>query len=155
MQHRMKTHQLTKEQMEALLSSASTGSLATLGSGGSPYVTPVHFLYLGGAVYIHGLPKGQKLDNIRADSRVGMAVYEMDGLLHDPDGQPCNTNTKYESVILSGDASLVGDMEAKREVLAGIVKKYTPHLDGLPETMVAGTAVIKIEIREMTGKYYG
>lgn len=156
MQHRMKTHPLTKEKIDKLLSSTSTGSLATLNNDGSPYVTPVHFLYFNEALYIHGLPKGQKIDNIVADSRVSMTVYEMESLLLDPNEEPCETNTKYESVIVSGKATLVDDKEHKKEVLAEIVKKYTPHLTQkeIPDNMVKSTAVIKIEMQNVTGKYY-
>ncbi|WP_312642506.1 pyridoxamine 5'-phosphate oxidase family protein [Hydrogenoanaerobacterium sp.] len=88
MQHRMKTHRLTKEQVNNLLSQTQTGCLATLNTNGSPYVTPIHFLYLDNAIYIHGLPKGQKIDNIKANSNVSMTVYEMGGLLLDPDVSP-------------------------------------------------------------------
>lgn len=156
MQHRMKTHPLNQEQIDKLLLSAATGSLATLNSDGSPYVTPVHFIYTNDAIYLHGLPKGQKIDNIKADPRVSIAVYEMDSLLLDPNEKPCDTNTKYESVIISGRALFIDDADHKKEVLKGIVQKYTPHLDQreLPDSMVKGTAVIKIEIQEITGKYY-
>lgn len=117
MQHRMKTHPLTKERANKLLSTSSVGSLATLNSDGSPYVIPVHFLHYNDSIYIHGLPKGQKIDNIKADRRVNITVYKMDALLLDPDGKPCDTNTKYESVIISGTAALVEDLELKKEVL--------------------------------------
>jgi nitroimidazol reductase NimA-like FMN-containing flavoprotein (pyridoxamine 5'-phosphate oxidase superfamily) len=152
----MKTHPLTKEKVDKLLSSTATGSLATLNNDGSPYVIPVHFLYYNDAIYIHGLPKGQKIDNIKADPRISMTVYEMDSILLDPNEKPCDTNTKYESVVVSGKAILVDDLEHKKEVLVGIVKKYTPHLaqKELPDNMVKGTAVIKIEMQALTGKYY-
>jgi hypothetical protein len=152
----MKTHPLTKEKVDKLLLSTSTGSLATLNNDGSPYVNPVHFLYYNDAIYIHGLPKGQKIGNIKADPRVSMTVYEMDSLLLDPSEKPCDTNTKYESVIFSGKAILVDDLEHKKEILAGIIKKYTPHLaqKELPNNMVKGTAVIKIKMQNVTGKYY-
>jgi len=152
----MKTHMLTKDEVNQLLVRTTTGSLSTLNDDGAPYVTPVHYLYYNGAIYIHGLPKGQKIDNIKADPRVSMTVYEMDRLLLDPDEKPCDTNTKYQSVILSGKAILVEDIEHKREVLVEIVKKYTPHIAGnaLPENMVKGTAVIQIQILDIMGKYY-
>ncbi len=156
MQHRMKTHPLTKEKIDNLLLSTSIGSLATLNNDGSPYVIPVHFLYYNEAIYIHGLPNGQKVDNIGADSRVSMTVYEMESLLLDPNEEPCETNTKYESVIVSGEARLVDDQDHKKQVLAEIVKKYTPHLTEkeIPDNMVKSTAVIKIEMQNVTGKYY-
>lgn len=156
MQHRMKTHPLTNEQAEALLERMPMGSLATLNSDGSPYVTPIHYIYDCECVYFHGLPKGQKLDNLKADPRVSMTVYEMEGLLLDPSGKPCDTNTKYQSIILSGVASLVEEMPQKKEILQKIVKKYTPHLSQavLPDNMVKGTAVVQIKIQTITGKYY-
>jgi nitroimidazol reductase NimA-like FMN-containing flavoprotein (pyridoxamine 5'-phosphate oxidase superfamily) len=85
-----------------------------------------------------------------------MTVYEVDSLLLDPDEKPCDTNTKYESVIVSGKAIFVDNLEIKKGVLAGIVEKYTPHLIGkkLPDNMVMSTAVVKIEVQNMTGKYY-
>ena len=60
MQHRMKTHQLDRQQIDSLLDRAEVASLATINADGTPYVTPVHFWYQEGAVYVHGLPAGQK-----------------------------------------------------------------------------------------------
>jgi len=156
MQHRMKTHILTKEQIDNLLMKTQMGCLATLNANGVPYVTPIHFLYLDNAIYIHGLPKGQKIDNIKANSSVSMAVYDMDCLLLDPDGKPCDTNTKYQSVIIEGTAVLLDNVEQKKKILNGIVEKYTPHLvdKPLPENMLKGTAIIEISINIVTGKYF-
>ncbi len=156
MQHRMKTHPLTEEQIKQLLERAPIGSLVTINPDGTPYSTPIHFVYYDEAIFFHGLPKGKKLDNIGHDSRVGFSVYEMDKLLLDPTGKPCDTNTKYQSVIISGTAKLVDDMEKKSRVLRTIVEKYTPHLVNheIPHNMAKGTAVIRIDVTEMTGKYY-
>jgi len=152
----MKTHPLTEEQINHLLQRAQTGSLATLNPDGTPYSTPIHFVYYDNAIFVHGLPKGKKLDNIAQDSRVGFSVFEMDKLLLDPDGKSWDTNTKYESVIISGTAKLVDDIEEKRNALNKIVEKYTPHLvnNEIPSNMVKGTAVIRIDVTEITGKYY-
>lgn len=156
MQYRMKTHIMTKEKVEDLLNRAATCSMATLNGDGTPYVTPMHHVYHNGFLYMHGLPKGKKIDNIKANPCVSITVYEMQGLLLDPNGKACDTNTQYESVILSGMAALVADIDLKREALMEVVKKYTPHLAGtsLPENMVRGTAVIQVQILDMTGKFY-
>lgn len=115
MQHRMKTHPLNRDQIDRLLSRSMTGCLATLNRDGSPYVTPVHFINENGFIYFHGLPKGQKVDNIKSDPRVSMTVYEMDGLLLDAEDKPCDTNTKYQSVIISGMAFFIDDIEEKKK----------------------------------------
>ncbi|KAF5061012.1 pyridoxamine 5'-phosphate oxidase family protein [Anaerotignum sp.] len=156
MQYRMKTHPLSEEQITKLLERSQTGNLATINLDGTPYVTPIHFIYYNNKIYAHGLPKGKKLDNITHDQRIGFSVYEMDKLLLDPNEKPCDTNTKYESIIISGKAQLVEDIQVKANILKKVVEKYTPHLSGkeLPAPMVKGTAVIQIDIAEITGKYY-
>lgn len=156
MQYRMKTHILDREVIDKLLNEIQTGCLATVNCDGTPYVIPVHFVYLDRAIYIHGLPKGKKIENIKMNPSVSMTVYNMDGLLLDASHNPCDTNTKYQSVIIDGKAVLLEDYKAKAKALDKIVEKYTPHLadKALPENMVRGTAVIKITVDEITGKYY-
>ena len=152
----MKTHPLTQEQIENLLLKSQIGSLATLNTNNTPYVVPIHFLYQNKTIYFHGLPKGQKIDNIQTNPNVSMTVYEMQDLLLPPNGEPCETNTKYHSVIIAGTASIVTDLPKKQTILKGIVQKYTPELinNPLPKKMVKATAIIKIQILEITGKYY-
>lgn len=156
MEHRMKTHPLTQEQIDALLYSAPVATLATLDDDGAPYALPVHFVYDAGKLYVHGLPQGQKLSNIARDSRVSFMTYRMDGLLMPDNDIPCDVNTQYESVVIRGNAALVEDIARKKEVLSLIVGKYTPALQSrpLPEPMVRGTAVIEITPAAVTGKYY-
>ncbi|MFV0527351.1 MAG: pyridoxamine 5'-phosphate oxidase family protein [Lachnospiraceae bacterium] len=156
MQHRMKTHPLSETRVNALLKRVQTGSLATLNADGTPYNTPVHFVYEDSCIYIHGLPKGQKIDNILRDEKVGFTAYEMQSLLLDANGEPCDTNTQYESVIVTGRAAVVDDLDEKKTILHKIVEKYTPHLSEMriPDNMLRGTAVLKVVVTELTGKYY-
>ena len=156
MQYRMKTHQLAAEQIDSLLKDGLVGSLATINETGDPYVTPIHYFYDNGKVYFHGLPKGQKIDNLKRNPHVSFNVYNMEGLLLDSVGKPCDTNTKYQSVIAQGTAEIVCDIDRKRIIIGAIVDKYTPQYSGkqLPDNMVKGTAIVAITITEMTGKYW-
>lgn len=154
MQARMKHHQLTDEQICSLLKTEKTGHLATLNPDGSPYVVPVHFVYSDERIYIHGLPKGQKIDNLTQDARVCFCVERMDGILLDE--RPCDVNTAYQSAVIKGHAKMISDMALKNTVLRHIIEKYTPSLAAapLPEAAVRGTGVIEITIDEWTGKYF-
>lgn len=156
MQHRMKTHQLTEEQIRTVLEQEQVGVLATINEDGTPYATPMHFAYHDGRLYMHGLPAGQKVSNLKRCGSVCFTVYHMTGLLLDENGKPCDTNTAYQSVIVSGTASFLTDLDAKRAALGRIVGKYTPQLADrpLPDNMVRGTAVIEIDIAAATGKYW-
>lgn len=156
MQHRMKTHQLTDRETERLLSDCMTGTLATVNTDGTPYNVPVHYVFCHNVIYIHGLPAGQKIENLKRNPHICFNVYEMRGLLIDREEKPCDTNTAYASVVIQGTAQLVEDMNEKKTALSAIIQKYTPHLKEkeIPVNMLKGTAVIKLFIREMTGKYY-
>lgn len=156
MQQRMKTHQLTDREINSLLSNCLTGTLATINSDGTPYNVPVHYVYLNNAIYIHGLPVGQKISNLKANPNICFCIYEMKGLLLDDEEKPCDTNTAYESVVIQGKAQIVEDLNEKKDALSAIILKYTPHLTEkeIPLNMLKGTAVIKLSICQMTGKYY-
>lgn len=156
MQNRMKLHTMPVEEVERLLAKGQVGRIASIDSQGYPYIVPVHFVYFNEKIYFHGLPKGQKLDNINQNPKVGFEVDEMLSLISEGIEEPCDVNTEYNSIIISGTAEPVSDIEYKKEVLHKIVEKYTPHLRGkdIPENMIKGTAVIEITIKDCTGKYY-
>ncbi|MDL2300592.1 pyridoxamine 5'-phosphate oxidase family protein [Clostridiaceae bacterium OttesenSCG-928-D20] len=156
MQNRMKKYGLGKEQIENLLDKSLTASLATLNSDGSPYIIPVHYVYFNSKIYLHSAAKGQKLDNIQADNRICLMVFDMERIIQNPNNMPCNTNTIYESVIIQGRAEILKDFEQKRLALSEIVEKYTPGLDPgkMPEASIKATAVVEICIDEITGKFY-
>lgn len=154
MQNRMKQHQLSDAEIEALLMEQQVGRLSTLNPTGFPYTVPVHFAYHEGKIYIHGLGKGQKIDNINLCSKVCFEVDHISGLILSE--KPCNVNTEYQSVIILGEAALIESHEAKEAALELIVVKYTPQLAGekFPVNAVKATAVVEITIMEKTGKYY-
>lgn len=83
-------------------------------------------------------------------------VYELHQLLMDLEERPCFTDTAYTSVVIQGKAALLTDLVEKERALMAIVQKYTPQLveKGLTEARVRGTAVVKITIEHITGKYY-
>ena len=100
MQARMKEHQLTADQIVALLDKAPVGHLGTVDEKGFPYVTPVHFVHLDGSIYFHGLARGRKLANLAADPKVCFEVAGEHSYIQAD--APCDTNTAYRSVIITG-----------------------------------------------------
>lgn len=154
MQNRMREHQLNEEQIKDILSKAAVGNFATIDEKGFPYVVPVHFVYSEGKIYIHGLPKGRKINNLNANEKVGFGINEMKNLIMGDSA--CNVNTEYESIIITGTAKLVTDYPIKENILDKIVNKYTPIFSQskLPDNMIKGTGIIEISILSCTGKYY-
>jgi hypothetical protein len=64
MQYRMKKHPLSEEQITEVLEKTPVGNIATINENGSPYVLPVHHVYHDNKIFIHGLPRGQKISNV-------------------------------------------------------------------------------------------
>lgn len=154
-QHRMKHFQLTQEEIEALLARSEVGRFGTISEDGYPYVIAMHFVCHKGNIYMHGLPKGQKIDNVTNNSK---ACFEVDEMLGMQPGEKvaCDTEAIYNSAVMTGTAHILTDVAYKREVLNKLVEKYTPQFVGkeLPEGMVKGTAVIEIQVERCTGKYH-
>lgn len=157
MQKAMKENQLTLEQREALLNKEHVGHFATINDDGFPYVAPMHYVYMDGKIYMHGLGAGQKIENIKRNPLVGFEIQDCGKMKISKTAETaCNVNTEYESVIITGRARLTEDFETKKKVLWAIVMKYVPELEELPmpDGKITGTVVIEIEIESMTGKYY-
>jgi hypothetical protein len=156
MRHRTKTHLLTQKQIDELLQHAQVGRIGSFSQDGYPYVLPMHFVHFDNKIYMHGLPKGKKIDNIKFNSNVCFEVDEMISLLYAEVEDPCDVNTEFNSVIIKGNAVILQDIDEKKLALSKIVEKFTPHLSDkqMPLNMVKGTAVIRIDIVECVGRYY-
>lgn len=155
MQGRMKQHQLSKAEIQDILSKSQVGRIATLSEDGYPYIVPVHFVSHNERIYIHGLIKGQKISNLKQDDRVGFEVDEMGDLIFDQDNV-CDTNTAFRSVIILGRAHMIEEDQFKRDILRLIVSKYTPQFSrqDFPDKIMQATGIIEIQIEACTGKYY-
>ena len=149
---RRKDRELTnKADVEAVLNTAVVCHLGLV-DGDKPYVVPMNFAYEDGHIYLHGAAQGRKLDLIRKNNNVCFQMETFRSEVVKPGDEPCDWGTSFRSVIGTGKAILVEDLEEKRRALNIIVRKIDDRPFELPEAMVAKTAVIDITIEEMTGK---
>ncbi|WP_338098909.1 pyridoxamine 5'-phosphate oxidase family protein [Methanolapillus africanus] len=150
----MKMNQMTESEITEFLEKAPVGRIATQNENGFPYIAPIHFVYYNQKIYIHGLPKGQKIDNILAHPKVGFEIDQMDGLNISAERKAaCGIGTYYSSVIILGNAKMVDDADLKDKVLRLTVEKYVPDYPKIPfGVMIEKTGIIEIEIVECTGK---
>nr|WP_330392531.1 pyridoxamine 5'-phosphate oxidase family protein [Anaerocolumna jejuensis] len=91
----------------------------------------MHFVYHNGNIYMHGLPKGQKIDNVNNNPKACFEVDELLGLMTEGIEAACDTEAFYNSVVMTGTARILQDYEYKREVLNKLVEKYTPQFAGI------------------------
>ena len=121
-----------------------------LTDGPQPYIVPLCFGYDDGALYFHSALEGRKLDVIRRNDRV---CFEFDANVAIGEGESaCKWSMRYQSVIGFGRASLLDDIEEKREALGIIVRQYSDRSCSFPDASLDRVAVIKVAIETMTGK---
>lgn len=152
-------------EIERILSVARIGRLATMGSDGYPYITPVNFVYHNGAIYFHSAPTGQKLDNIKTNPNV---CFEVDIPLayvdygFNPDGGVCRLHQLFHCVIIRGLAGEVEDDNLKAQCLNALVSKHeqrgdheqaTPESPGFAKCVVVGIKPVSITAKSDLFQY--
>jgi len=150
----------SKEKIIEFLSSQQTGRISSIDENGYPQIIPMNFVFINDVVYMHSHIKGEKLENIKRNQKVGFEVDKSLEFLPSYFSDPTDASladTLYISVIIKGNASIVLDREEKTIALNGLMKKYQPEgryepikpeMDVLDEV-----AVIKIVPESLRGKY--
>lgn len=145
--------------IETILHKARVGRLATIGSDGYPYITPVNYVYWQGAVYFHCALKGEKMDNIVRHAKV---CFEVDIPLayldtgFDPEMPPCDVGQLYQCVIIRGQAEVVVSLDEKVAALNALmashegVDEFTGITDKTPA--VAACAVVVVRVDSISAK---
>lgn len=142
-----------REEQLRILARANVLRIALHDPLGAPYIVPLNFGYEAAGealtLYFHGAAEGKKLDLIRRDPRVG---FEIDGD-HAVVGEGLEVSFRYESLVGRGRAEILDDPAEKRRALDCILR----HAAGrapieVPEKLLSRTAVVAIQVEEVTGK---
>ena len=164
----------SKYKIIEFLNSEPVGRIASLDPNGFPQVIPMNFVFVQAndprvhsrriikldAVYMHSHPVGEKLENIKGNSKTGFEVdrhvcFLPSYYFHPSDAS--QADTLYISVVIKGNAMIVEDNEEKSEALNLLMEKYQkegkyeqldPYMPSVHEV-----TVIKIVPEEMRGKY--
>jgi len=118
-----------------------------------PYVVAMNFGYADGCIYLHSAIVGRKLDILRRNNRVCCAFET--GLDLVRADTACAWGMRFRSVIAFGSVTLLEDQAEKEAGLRIIMGQYGQGKFSFPPDAVAKTAVIRVEIEEMTGKKGG
>ncbi len=148
------------EKIKEFLNEEHVGRISTIDKNGFPQTIPMNFVFLNDAIYMHSHVKGEKLDNISRNNKVGFEVdRELEFLpsyFEDPHDASL-ADTLYISVVIKGIASFVIDREEKTLALNGLMEKYQPEgqYDPIKSDMrvLDAVTVIKIVPETITGKY--
>ena len=150
----------SKEKIIEFLNTEQTGRIASIDSNGFPQIIPMNFVFTNDVIYMHSHKRGEKLENMKRNDKVGFEVDKslefLPSYFFDPSDASL-ADTLYISVVIKGNCVIVEGKEEKVLALNGLMKKYQP--EGGYEPMNSGmdvlneVAVIKIIPNTMRGKY--
>jgi nitroimidazol reductase NimA-like FMN-containing flavoprotein (pyridoxamine 5'-phosphate oxidase superfamily) len=150
----------SKEKIKEFLNQEHTGHISSIDKNGYPQIIPMNFVYLDDAIYMHSHTKGEKLENIRQNQKVGFEVdRELEFLpsyFEDPKDASL-ADTLYISVVIKGIGQIIDDRSEKTRALNGLIKKYQPeggYEPIRPDMQVLDeVAIIKVTPETIRGKY--
>ena len=150
----------SKERLIEFLNRQETGRVCSIDKDGYPQIIPMNFVFVNDVVYMHSHTKGEKLENIRQNSKVGFEVDQSLEFLPSYFTHPTDASqadTLYISVVIKGTGIIVNERKEKTLALNSLMKKYQPEggYEKLTSDMkvVEEVAIIKVVPVTMRGKY--
>ena len=147
--------QITDEaKIRAILDTAKVLHLG-LAVDNEPYVVPMNYGYCMEegrlTLYLHSAVKGKKLDMVQANPRV---FFELDCDRMPFEGKvPCQYGLVYSSIMGRGTASIVEDVEEKKQAMSLLMKTQTGKDFSFEDRLVSIVSVIRIDVTEYTAKH--
>ncbi len=148
------------EKIKEFLNEEHVGRITSIDENGFPQTIPMNFIFLNDAIYVHSHVRGEKLDNISRNNKVGFeSDRELEFLpsyFEDPNDASL-ADTLYISVVIKGIGSFVTNREEKTLALNGLMEKYQPEgqYDPIESDMrvLDAVTVIKVTPETIHGKY--
>ena len=150
----------SKDKIIGFLNQQETGRICSIDKDGYPQIIPMNFVYKNDAIYMHSHIKGEKLENIAKNPKVGFEVDQSLEFLPSYFTHPTDASqadTLYISVVIKGTGSIIIDRKEKTMALNALMEKYQPeggYESIRPEMEVVDeVAIIKVSPITMRGKY--
>ncbi|MEK3720792.1 pyridoxamine 5'-phosphate oxidase family protein [Paenibacillus sp. FSL H8-0034] len=155
---------MDQEETLQFLQEVSFGVLGSNGEEGWPQLTPLNFVYHEGCLYFHGSHAGQKMKNLKSDTRVTFSVAKEYAIIPSywSDAKlACPATAFFKSVLIKGHAEPVNDLQQKAAALSAFMQKLQSEggyeqidpLDSDYIPQLKATSVVRIVISEMTAKF--
>ena len=148
------------DKIKEFLSQEHVGRIASIDENDYPQIIPMNFAFANDAIYMHSYTRGEKLDNISRNDKVGFEVDRELEFLPSYFSHPTDASqadTLYISVVIKGKAVFVEDDEEKAFGLNELMKKYQPEGNYIPiqnnDLVLDEVAVIKVIPESLKGKY--
>ena len=148
------------EKIKEFLKVEHIGRISSIDKNGFPQIIPMNFVFLNDAVYLHSHVRGEKLENISRNNKVGFEVDKelefLPSYFEDPNDASL-ADTLYISVVIKGIGSFVIDRKEKTLALNALIAKYQPEGQYEPiksdMEVLDEVTVIKVTPQTIHGKY--
>ena len=148
------------EKIKEFLKVEHIGRISSIDKNGFPQIIPMNFVFLNDAIYLHSHVRGEKLENISRNNKVGFEVDKelefLPSYFEDPNDASL-ADTLYISVVIKGVGSFVTDRKEKTLALNALIAKYQPEgqYDPIKSDMevLDEVTVIKVTPQTIHGKY--
>lgn len=109
--------------------------------------------FSGGRIYFHTAKEGEKIEDIKRDSKVCFEV-DLPIAYVKAKNNPCEADYLFKSVIIKGKAKIIEDREEKIFALDCLMEKHQPGggYGDYTEDKLKKVGIVRIDIEEMTGK---
>lgn len=118
--------------------------------GDRPYLVPLSFALDGDDVVLHSARAGRKIDALRRNPAVCFEVEE--GVELVPAATACQFGMRFRTVIGFGEVEFVEDRAERVRLLALLGQRYGAPEGPMPDAQIERTCVLRIRVRELTGK---
>lgn len=136
-------------ELQRILRGARVCRLA-VSDGARPYLVPLTFALDGDDLVLHSAGTGRKIDILRRNPAVCFEVEE--GVELVTAATACKFSMRFRTVIGFGDVEFVEDRAERHRLLALLGRRYGASDELLPEGEVQRTCVLRVRVRELTGK---
>lgn len=142
------------EQIRHILDSGKVLHLG-LSVNDEPYVVPMNYGYAWEdgklVVYLHSAVRGKKLEMVQTNPKVFFSIdcdrMPFEGRV------PCQYGMVYSSIMGRGVASIVEDVEEKKQAMTLLMKTQTGKDFTFEDRLVTIVTVIRIDVSEYTAKH--
>lgn len=166
----------SEDKIIEFLNGQRVGRIASIDINGYPQIIPMNFVFVSSkhevnmnvspssmkssSIYMHSHPFGEKLENIKRNSKVGFEVDQYVCFLPSYYFHPTDASQAdilYISIVIKGNAFIMDDNQEKAFALNMLMKKY--QTEGMYKPLnrsmpsVRAVTVIKVVPYDLRGKY--
>lgn len=144
-----------KKEQEEVIQNCDSCAMSMVDANGKPYVVMMNFGYKDGILYLHGDPKGRKMDILRQNPDVCITMSTGHSLYNQNENVACSYGMNYKSIVADGQIEFIEDYDQKVEALNLVMAQYVDREFTYNEPAVKQVCVFKVKLTNLKGKNFG